>query len=105
MHATIMKEKEQISDGLASIILDRLSELTILSKTYFTVQEASVFLGASQDTIRRYMYSGELAYSKPTGKRVYISRADIDKFVSKSRIPSNEEIEASASGYIANRKR
>lgn len=100
-----MEEKKQISDGLASIILDRLNELTILSKTYFTVQEASVFLGASQDTIRRYMYSGELAYSKPTGKRVYIARTDIDKFISKSRVVAQSEIQSAASDYIVNHKK
>lgn len=100
-----MEEKKQISDSLASIILDRLNELTILSKTYYTVQEASVFLGVSRDTIRRYMYSGELAYSKPTAKKIFISKADIDKFISKSRVASQSEIQSAASDYIVNHKK
>lgn len=85
--------------------MSKLNELTILSKTYFNIEEASVYIGASKDTVRRYMYNGELAYSKPAGGRVYISKADLDKFMGKSRVPTNEEVEASASNYIANRKR
>lgn len=98
-------EEKQITEGLASIILSKLNELTILSKTYFNVQEAAVYLGASQDTVRRYMYSGELAYSKPTGGRVYISKIDLDKFMGKSRIPTQDEIETSASEYLVNHKK
>lgn len=100
----IMEEK-QITEGLANIILSKLNELTILSKTYFNLSEAAIYIGASHDTVRRYMYSGELAYSKPSGGRIYISKEDLDKFLGKSRIATKEEIELSASSYLANNKR
>lgn len=98
-------DENQITEGLANTILSKLNELTILSKTYFTVQEASVFLGISRDTVRRYMYSGELAYSKPTAKKIFISKADIDKFINKSRVADQSEIQSAASDYLVNRKR
>lgn len=86
------------------IILEKLEELKSLTKTWYTPQEAALYAGCSVDTLRSYMYKGELAYSKPTGGRVFISKKDLDEFLSKGRIPSKYEIEAQASNYIASKR-
>lgn len=96
---TVMKEKE-ISENLGQVILSKLNELTLLSKTYFNVEEAALYVGCSKDTIRRYMYDEGLPYCKPSGGRVYILKKDLDDFLGRNRIASKAEIEESASVYV-----
>ena len=93
----------RVINQLERTILDRLDALMIFSKTYLTVEESAKYLGLKQDTIRRYMYDGELSYCRPSGKNVFISRKDLDEFVEKGRVMSNTELSARASNYIASK--
>ena len=93
----------RVINQLERTILDRLEALTIFSKTYLTVEECAKYLGLKPETIRRYMYDGELSYCRPSGKNVFISRKDLDEFVEKGRVVSNAELSARASDYIASK--
>lgn len=104
MHITDMKEKENYSENLGKVILSKLNELTLLSKIYFNVEEAALYVGCSKDTIRRYMYDEGLPYCKPSGGRVYILKKDLDDFLGRNRIASKAETEESAN-HIANQMR
>jgi len=95
------KETKQTTSpsDIATLILERLDELKKLAKSVFTVEDAADYMGCSVLTVRRYMYSGALPYSKPTGGRVYISRADLDAFLVRGRVSSLSEIEEQAGKY------
>lgn len=81
-------------------ILARLDSLRANSKPFFTVPEAAKFLDVSVDSIRNYINAGEIAYSRPGGRRILISREDIDAFIRRSRKPSKAEIEEMASTRV-----
>lgn len=81
-------------------ILDSIQELKAVSKPFFTVPEAAKYLDVSSDSIRNYINAGELAYSRPGGRRILISREDINAFVNRSRKPSKAEIEELAATHI-----
>ncbi len=93
-----------INENFAKTILEKLDEIKTFSKNYFTVQEAAIYVGCSEDTIRRYMRGGDLAYSKPAGKRVFISRKDLEDFIFNGRTPSKREIDSQASNYMISRR-
>lgn len=81
-------------------ILARLDLLRANTKPFFTIPEAAKFLDLSEDTIRNYLKDGEIAYSRPGGRRILISREDIDAFIARSRKPSKAEIEEMASTRV-----
>lgn len=68
-------------------------------KEHLTVEEAAEYLNVSTSTIYKYTHQNTLAYSKPTGKKVYFKKEDIDKFLKNKRSKSNEEIEQNAREY------
>lgn len=81
-------------------ILARLDSLRANTKPFFTIPEAAKFLDVSVDSIRNYVRDGEIAYSRPGGRRILISREDIDAFISRSRKPSKAEIEEMAATHV-----
>lgn len=93
-----------INEDFARTILAKLDEIKVFSKNHYTVQEAAIYVGCSEDTIRRYMYDGELAYSKPTGKRIFILKKDLEDFLFRNRIPTKCEIESQASNYVISKR-
>lgn len=97
-------DEKTINEDLAKVIIARLEELKTLTKTWYNPQEAAMYAGCSVDTIRQYMYKGKLSYSKPTGGKVFISKKDLDDFLSSGRTPSQREIDAQASNYIVSRR-
>lgn len=97
-------DETTINEDFAKVIIARLEEIKTLTKTWFNTQEAADYAGCKVDTLRRYMYDGKLAYSKPTGGKVFISKKDLDEFLSSKRTPSQREVEARASDYIVSRQ-
>lgn len=81
-------------------ILDSIQELKAANKPFLTVTEAAKYLDVSPDSIRNYINAGELAFSRPGGRRILISRDDINAFVNRSRKPSKAEIDELAATHI-----
>ena len=73
-------------------------------KEMLTVNEVSEYLGLSKATIYRLTSSHRIAYSKPEGKTIYISKDDLLEWMRSGRIMTNEDIEAAANRYVNNNK-
>lgn len=55
-----------------------------LSRVLLTMEEAADFLNVSRDTIRRLVAKGELAHVRVHVRRLRISRAELDAYVSQN---------------------
>jgi len=57
-----------------------------------TTKEAAEYLGLKIGYLYKMTSRHEIPYYSPGGKRMYFKQAELDKWIEKSRISSNEEI-------------
>ena len=69
---------------------------TNLQKPYLNAREASEFLGMSLNWLHKMTSQKRIPHYKPTGKMIYFDREELIAFMTKNRIPTNDEIEARA---------
>lgn len=81
-------------------IIKRLNELekliqeqTIQNKDILSLNEAAKYLGVSKSTLYKMTFENKISYYKPSGKLIYFRKNDLDNFLLKKRIKSNEEWE------------
>ena len=105
-----MSEYFQITQTLNQINgkLDHLQKLTSAKeKPFFTLSEASDYLGLSKQTIYHYTSTGQIPFHKLNDRRLYFNLNDLNEFILNkgNRYKSNSEIEAEAtSKVIADRR-
>ena len=94
------------SDSTATLeSLRRIEQYTLLAaKSILTVDEAIIFTGMSKSALYRLMSQREIPYSKPLGKRAYFDKADLEEWMMKNRVKSQDEIDAEAAAYIASHR-
>lgn len=73
-----------------------ISEIAYTIKEYYTIDEASKFLGLSKNTVYRITSNREITYYKPNGKSIFIKREDLLKWINRHPVRSMEEINAIA---------
>jgi excisionase family DNA binding protein len=66
-----------------------------------TIQEASVFLKLTVNTIYGLTSRNELPFMK-TGKRLYFSKAELFKFIRNGRKKTNEEVAKAEEQHLGN---
>jgi excisionase family DNA binding protein len=76
-----------------------LKGLLLQSKKVFTFDEACQYTGFS----RSYMYkiTGQLPFSKPNGKTLFISKEALDEWLLSNKSKSLKERECAAATYVA----
>jgi excisionase family DNA binding protein len=56
----------------------------------FDMDKACKYLGLSKSTLYKLTMNGEIPHYKPTGKKIYFSKIEIDNWV-KTNVPRGEE--------------
>jgi len=82
--------REEISEELRAIKVI-IASLQV-GKRYYKLEEAADYLGISKSTLYKHTSAGNIPYYKPNGKLVIFSKEDLDNWLLKTRIPSNEEL-------------
>src|SRR4030095_16570845 len=92
-----------IKEDLKAIAAD-LAELRnsfFIVKSVFTPKEAALYIGISQSTLYKLTSAGIIPFSKPNGKLIYFSRAELDKWLLSNPSNSRDEKDKQASTYIS----
>ncbi len=71
-------------------------------KEYLTVQEAADFLGLSSSQIYKMTSKHEVPVYKPNGKTVFLRRDDLNRWMSRNKVLSEEEMEEYAMTQMTN---
>ena len=71
-----------------------------LLKEYLTVTEAADYLTLSPSLVYKLTSKHELPIYKPNGKVIYIRRDDLNRWIAKNRVLSQEEIEEYADTHM-----
>jgi len=77
-------------------VLERLSEIRSMLEQQqpkpLTLPEAAAYVGLSKSTLYRMTSQGEIAYFKPSGKKIYFKKSDLDTYLFRNRSMPREEI-------------
>jgi excisionase family DNA binding protein len=68
-------------------------------KKYLSLEEAGKYLGVAKGTMYKFTHKREIPYYKPN-RAVYFKIEDLDSWISKNRVSSQEEIEREAQKYL-----
>lgn len=69
-------------------------------KATLTFEEASVYSGISKSYLYKLTSAGSIPHYKPEGKTIYFDRLELDAWLKRNRVKTNEELEQEASAYV-----
>jgi len=102
---TLEQLQSLIKNTVQQCIADALPEQNRPEKDeLLTVQQAADFLNLTVPTIYTKVSKNELPFMKRS-KRLYFSKKELTEYLKKGRVKTNDEIEAEANEYLANKKK
>lgn len=69
-----------------------------------TTQEAADYIGLKVSYLHKLMCKRVIPFYKPNGKLCFFDKEDLDKWLKRSRVPSQEEIDRQVKEIIAQRE-
>ncbi|NQZ42706.1 MAG: helix-turn-helix domain-containing protein [Flavobacteriaceae bacterium] len=69
-------------------------------KPILTFKEACSYCGMSTSKMYKHTSGREIPFYKPEGKKIYFLREELDKWLLRNRVPTNEELERAATKTI-----
>lgn len=73
-------------------------------RNLMTTAEAAEYIGVKKSYLMKLMMKKAIPYYKPNGKLCYFDEADLNHWLRRVRIPSEEELDQQAQKYLVNRK-
>ncbi len=93
------------ADDLLFQKLDRIEQgLNCQSKSFLTFDEACAFIGLSKSYLYKLTAKGVVPHFKPRAKLLYFKRDELEQWILKNRVKTQDEIEAEANKYMMNKK-
>ena len=75
----------------------------MIKRILLTTAEAAEYLGVKKAYLLKLMMKKVIPYYKPNGKLCYFDEADLDHWMRRIRIASEEELDQNAQKYIINK--
>lgn len=70
-----------------------ISDMTVLvQKPVLTAQEAAIYLGWNLSYLYKKTMSKDVPHYKPNGKTLYFDRLELEAWMKRNRVASNDEI-------------
>ncbi len=77
-----------------------LLEQQTLQKQVLNFNETCRYLELSQSHLYKLTSSGAIPHYKPNGKKIYFQRLELDQWLLRNRMDSQDEIEQQAADYL-----
>lgn len=87
-------------------ILEKLTNLeTLIQQTDkpFSMNEACHHLNISKSFLYKLTHRREIPFFKPNGKKIYFLKTDLNNWLLRNRVSSNEELEQEAIDFVIQR--
>lgn len=85
--------------------LDNLEIAMLSNKTVLTFEDVVRYTGLSKSYLYKLTSAGLIPHFKPNGKQLYFSKAEIDVWLLRNEVKTNEAINTEAINYVTlNRK-
>ncbi len=82
-----------------------LIEQQTMQKEVLNFNETCHYLEVSQSHLYKLTSSGSIPHYKPNGKKIYFQREELNQWLLKNRVDSQDEIETEAANYLMRNKR
>jgi excisionase family DNA binding protein len=79
--------------------LDEIQETLLSAKTMLTAPEAAKYLSISQGYLYRLMSNRAIPAYRPSGKKLFFHREELDRWLMQNPIRTKAEIQESAEHY------
>ncbi len=90
--------------NLIELRLQHIEKLLLCNKTVLTFNEAAEYTGLSKSYLYKLTSASLIPHSKPNGKQVYFSKAELDTWLLRNSVKTNEETNAAATNYVITKK-
>lgn len=77
-----------------------IEKLLLGQKNVLTFQEACEFAGLSKSYMYKLTHQNKVPFSKPHGKNIYFSREELEKWLLKNPLKTQEQINEEATNYV-----
>ena len=67
-----------------------------MERNYLKAREAAEYIGTTLNYLYKLTSRHKIPYYSPTGRRCLFKREELDAWIEKSRVSTNEELEAIA---------
>ena len=89
--------------------LDRIEKLLLeqqtMQKQVLNFNETCKYLELSQSHLYKLTSTGAIPHYKPNGKKIYFQRQELDQWLLRNRMDSQDEIEQQAADYLIKKGR
>jgi excisionase family DNA binding protein len=79
--------------------LDEISEQLLYTKTVLSADEAARYLKIGKHYLYRLTHQRRVPCYRPSGKKLFFSREELDRWLLKNPIKTRDEIQESAEHY------
>ena len=80
--------------------LDRIESLLLNQKTVLNFDEAAEYTGLSKSHLYKLTSTAGVPCYKPTGKRIYFNKSELDEWLMRHKKHSHEEIDTEAENHV-----
>ena len=85
---------------MAEATARRVAELNVIaSKEVLTSEETARYLGVSLSYLYKLTMTRAIPFYKPSGKLCYFNREEIEKWLQRNRVATDEELTRQANDY------
>lgn len=83
--------------------LSRIENMLLSQKTVLNFEEASVYTGLSKSHLYKLTSTGGVPCYKPTGKKLYFDKEELDEWMLRNKKLSQNEIDDKAEAHLMRR--
>lgn len=78
--------------------------LLVVNKEVLTSNEAASYMGVSKSYLYKMTMERQIPHYKPMGKMMYFNRQELEQWLLRNRVSTQEELEEKAQAYCLNHK-
>ena len=83
--------------------LSRIENMLLSQKKVLNFDEASAYTGLSKSHLYKLTSTGGVPCYKPTGKKLYFDKSELDEWMLRNKKLSQDEIDDKAESYLMER--
>ena len=80
--------------------LSNIESLLTGTKTVLTFDEVATYTGLSKSYLYKLTSGNQIPHYKPNGKNVYFNKAEIDSWLLRNEVKTNDVIEKEATNFV-----